>query len=128
VGHAPWEEWEPSTSERVYWYRYEQTPRLPSGEIDPLALVTVCDSMPGAVAERVGKQERMWFAPSADLTVHVLGEARGEWLLAHNWARHAGEGWASADMALWDAESRRLVAYGTQMMLFTFFDEFPPGG
>jgi len=58
-----------------------------------------------------------------DVTVHVLGEARCDWVLAVNRARHAGDGYASADMELWDVDggrSPRLVAYATQTMLFSF--------
>ena len=51
--------------------------------------------------------ERRWLPPSADFTVHVLGEARCDWILAVNRARHAGEGYASADMEMWDVEAAR---------------------
>lgn len=58
-----------------------------------------------------------------DLTLHLLDECRSEWVPAHDRARWAGDGYASADMALWvwDEESRpRLVAYATRLFLFTF--------
>jgi acyl-CoA thioesterase len=119
VGHAPWDEWEPSTSERVYWYRFDDPPVDDDGEWDPLALVTLCDTMPGAVGERMGPGLPMWFGPSADLTVHVLGRATSKWLLAHNRARHAGDGYASVELELWDP-ARGLVAYATQVMFFSF--------
>ena len=43
-------------------------------------------------------------------------------MLAVNRARHAGDGYASADMELWDVDdgSPRLVAYATQTMVFSF--------
>ena len=46
-------------------------------------------------------------------------------MLAHNRARHAGDGYASVDMALWDCGADgtgtpRLVAYATQLCFFTF--------
>lgn len=66
-----------------------------------------------------------WLPPSADLTVHVLGEARSEWVLARNRARFAGDGYASAEMELWDPELG-LVAYGTQVMFFSFPEGAPP--
>ena len=44
---------------------------------------------------------------------------RTEWLLAHDRARWADDGWASAESVLWD-ENGTLVAYATQMMLFTY--------
>jgi hypothetical protein len=95
--------------------------------VGPLAIVVLADTMPGAVGEKVGPQDRTWFAPSVDLTVHLLDECRSPWVLAHNRARHAGDGYASADMALWDYGSDctsppRLIAYATQLFLFTFFD------
>jgi acyl-CoA thioesterase len=125
VGHAPWDDWEPSSSERVYWYRFDDPPVQDDGALDPLAVVTLCDTMPGAVGERMGPGLPMWFGPSADLTVHVLGRATSPWLLAHNRARHAGDGYASVETALWDP-AQGLVAYATQMMFFSFPDGPPP--
>lgn len=127
MGHAPWDEYVPDRAERAMWYRFDDTPVLDDGTLDPLALVVLADTMPGAVHEKIGRQERMWFAPSVDLTVHLLDHCRSTWVLAHNHARHAGDGYASADMALWDcgedgAGHPRLVAYATQLFLFSFFD------
>ena len=125
IGHAPWHEWEPTSSERVYWYRFDDPPVNDEGEWDPLALVALCDTMPGAVGERMGPNMPEWFGPSADLTVHILGQASSPWLLSHNRARHAGEGYASVEMELWDP-ARGLVAFATQMMFFSFPDGPPP--
>jgi acyl-CoA thioesterase len=124
VGHAPWDEWEPTSSERAYWYRFDEPPILADGRLDPLAVVTLCDTMPGAVGERLGPRVRAWLPPSADLTVHVVGDAGPGWLLAHNRARWAGDGYASTEIALWDPD-RGLVAHATQIMLFTFPDGPP---
>jgi acyl-CoA thioesterase len=125
-GHPPWAEYEPTTSENVMWFRFDEAPRLADGRLDPLALVTLCDTMPGAVFERIGgRAERpMWFSPSADLTVQILGEWTSEWLLARNRARHAGDGYASLEMELWDP-ARGLIAYATQLMFFSFPDGPP---
>lgn len=127
VGHLPWDDYEPTGSERVYWYRFQEPPLLDDGTLDPLALVTLCDTMPGAVFERLGPGGPEWVPPSADLTVHLFGDADAEWLLARNRARHAGDGYASLDMELWDPE-RGLVAYATQVMFFVFPDGPPPPG
>ncbi|HEX4489987.1 MAG TPA: thioesterase family protein [Acidimicrobiia bacterium] len=125
-GHAPWEEHEPTSSERSSWYRFDEAPRLADGHLDPHGLVTLCDTMPGAVGERVGERgdRPVWLSPSADLHVQILGEWRSEWLLAHNSARRAGDGYAALEMELWDPESG-LVAYGTQLMFFSFPDGPP---
>jgi acyl-CoA thioesterase len=126
-GHAPWEDYVPERAERVMWYRFDEAPLLDDGTIDPFALVVLADTMPGAVNERVGRSARPWFAPSIDLTVHLLDICRSPWVLAHNRARFAGHGYASADMALWDCGPEgtaepRLVAYATQLFLFSFTD------
>ena len=94
------------------------------GRLDPLALVTLCDTMPGAIGERMGPGAPFWLPPSADLTVHLFGDAGPGWLLAHNRAHTAGDGYASVEMSLWDVE-RGLVAYATQMMFFSFPDGPP---
>jgi acyl-CoA thioesterase len=123
LGHPPWEDYEPTSSLRAQWYRFDDPPRTDDGAWDPYALVALCDTMPGAVGERVGPGERrMWLPPSADFTVHMFGDARAEWVLAVNRARHAGDGYASADIEMWDVdgEDARLVAYATQTMVFSF--------
>jgi acyl-CoA thioesterase len=125
LGHAPWDDYVPDRAERAMWYRFDETPRLDDGRLDPLALIVLADSMPGAVGEKVGRSERSWFAPSVDLAMHFLNDCRSSWVLAHNRARFAGDGYASADMALWDCGedgggAPRLVAYATQLFLFTF--------
>jgi acyl-CoA thioesterase len=130
LGHAWWEHYEPERAERAGWYRFDEPPIGPDGTLDVGAVVTLCDFMPGALGEKVGGTgpvERPWFAPSVDLTVHLLGDCRSEWVLCHNTARHAGEGYASADMALWDCgddglADPRLVAHATQVFFFTFID------
>ncbi len=124
LGHAPWDDWVPTSSDRAYWYRFDEPPLVDGGHLDPLALVTLCDTMPGAVGERMGPGVPVWLPPSADITVHLLGDAGPGWLLAHNRARWAGDGYASVEVAIWDPR-RGLVAYATQMMLFTFPDGPP---
>lgn len=126
-GHAPWEDYEPDRAERAQWYRFDEPPLQDDGTLDPFALAVLVDVMPGAVGEKLGPGQRPWFAPSVDLTIHVLDEARSGTLLGHNRARHAGDGYASAEMALWDygpdqRDDPRLVAYATQLFLFSFAD------
>jgi len=125
IGTPPWEDAPRTTSQRAAWYRFEDPPRREDGAMDPLAAIVVADTMPGAVGERVGRSDEMWFSPSVDLTVHLTGEWRSQWLLGANTARWAGDGYASVDMALWDLGDDcrgepHLVAYATQLCLFTF--------
>ncbi|MGZ4726944.1 MAG: acyl-CoA thioesterase [Acidimicrobiales bacterium] len=120
TGRPPWEPFEAGPAEIVYWYRLDNPPVLDDGSLDPIGAIVMCDTMPGAVFQRIGPDEGNWFGPSADFTIHLLGPARPGWLLAHNRARHAGDGYASVDMALWDPTDRHLVAYATQMMFFAF--------
>lgn len=125
IGHAPWDDYVPDRAEHATWYRFDDPPFRGDGTLDPLGLVVYADTMPGAVGEKVGHTGEPWFAPSIDLTVHLLDDCHSDWILAHNQARFAGDGYASADMALWDcgsegASAPRLVAYATQLFLFSF--------
>jgi acyl-CoA thioesterase len=122
LGHAPWEQYEPHGSDIATWLRFDDPPLRPDGSLDPLGVLTLADRMPGSVGERLGHQGERWFAPSADLTVHLLEPARTPWLLAHDKARWADDGWASAETTLWD-EHGTLIAYATQMMIFTYGSE-----
>lgn len=119
MGHAPWEPYVPSCSDVATWLRFDDAPVLADGSVDPLGVVTLADRMPGAIEEKVGHGGPRWFAPSVDLTVQLLEPLRTEWVLAHDRARWADDGWASAESTLWD-EAGTLVAYATQMMLFTY--------
>lgn len=121
-GYTPGDAWQPGPANRAVWYRFDDPPLDGEGNLDPLALPVLADVMPGAAWERVG-DARPWFAPSVDLSLHVVGPCPPGWVLGHNQVRHAGDGYASADMAIWDLEAEpRLVAYATQVFLFSFLD------
>ena len=124
LGHPPWEEYVPSSSECAAWYRFDEPPMLEDGTLDPFAVVALCDLMPSSVGERMGPGQPQWLPPSADLTVHLLAEARSEWLLAHLRARRASDGYASLELAAWD-QTGQLVAHAAQIMFLTF-PEGPP--
>jgi acyl-CoA thioesterase len=123
-GHAPWDDYEPGSSEQAFWYRYDEPPVLASGQLDPLALIPMCDTMPGAVAERVGRASPLWIAPSTGLTVHILGAAWAEWLLGVIRLHRADDGYASAEAEIWDPQAG-LVAFATQVMFFSFIEDMP---
>jgi acyl-CoA thioesterase len=125
LGHAPWDPSERGAAEVATWFRFEQPPTDGEGGIDPLALLVAADMMPSAVFEKVGTAELGWFAPSVDLTVHLMGVPSGGWILNHNRAHYADDGYASAECALWDAPADgqpTLLAWATQIMFFTRFD------
>ncbi len=121
LGVAHWEVVENRTAEQAVWYRLDDPPWIDNGaRLDPLAMVVLADTMPGAIGQRLGPTDRPWFGPSVDLTLHMLGDCHSPWVLTHNTARWAGDGYASVDMALWDGDVR--VAYATQLSFFTFLD------
>jgi acyl-CoA thioesterase len=124
LGHAPWEDYAPTSSDWVHWYRFDEPPMLPDGTLDPLAVVALCDLMPSSVGERMGPGTPMWYPPSADLTVHLFGKARSEWVLAHLRSRRATDGYASVECALWD-EPGQLVAHAAQVVFMSFPDGPP---
>jgi acyl-CoA thioesterase len=120
IGTPPWEPFVEGPAEAAYWYRLDHPPLRADGRVDPVASLVLCDTMPGAVGQKLGPDSGSWFGPSVDLTVHLFKAPRPGWLLAHNRARHAGDGYASVDMALWDPTDGALVAYATQLMFFAF--------
>jgi acyl-CoA thioesterase len=119
LGHAPWDPSPRTSAEVATWFRFEHEPLHDRGGFDPIALLVAADMMPSAVFERVNPVPDRWFAPSVDLTVHVVDTPRGPWLLNHNRAHYAGEGYASAESALWDPIGPTLVAWATQVMFLT---------
>lgn len=111
--------WEGGRAEVIRWMRYRATPRLPDGRFDPLALVAIADTMPPAVAQYHGPGFPIFHAPSVDLSMRFFADTTDEWILVHAVAHWAGDGYASAEVALWDGGGR-LLANGAQMMLIRF--------
>jgi len=109
--------WEGGEARYARWLRYRVPQRLESGLLDPLALCPVADTMPPAVVQKLGRGFKPFVAPSLDLTVHFLDDTPREWLLVSAYCRRALGGIASADVEIWDDE-RRLLAFGTQVMIF----------
>jgi acyl-CoA thioesterase len=125
LGHAPWDPSPRGAAEVATWFRFEHFPGDEHGRFDALALLVAADMMPSAVFEKLGPAEDGWFAPSVDLTVHLAGLPTGSWILNHNRAHYAGEGYASAESALWDPDGPNgptLLAWATQIMVFTRFN------
>jgi acyl-CoA thioesterase len=128
LGHPPWDPSPRTAAEIANWFRFREPPLDEHGHLDPLGLLVLADMMPGAIYERMDPSERegrRWFSPSVDLTVHRFAPATPGWFLAHIKAHHAGEGYASAEMALWDPRADggpALVAWATQQMFFTQVD------
>lgn len=116
--NPPWRtDWKAGPAEAVRWMRFRRAPRLADGTLDPLALVALSDTMPPAIGQALGPGGAPWFAPSVDLTTHVLENTCEEWVLIRSRCRHAGRGYATADNELWSRDGRLLV-YATQIMYF----------
>jgi acyl-CoA thioesterase len=114
----PWrDDWEGGRAECIRWVRYRHAPRLESGEVDPLAMIALADMMPPSIAMYLGPDHPFYYAPSCDLTVHVLGTTREEWLLAECSCSLAGGGYASARQRLWDRTGALLVEASQLMYL-----------
>jgi acyl-CoA thioesterase len=126
IGRPPWEPFVDGPAETANWYRLDDPPLADDGSLDLAGVLVLADTMPGPVGQKLGPSSGRWFAPSVDFTLHSFRAARPGWLLAHQRARHAGDGYASVDAALWDpggdGERPALVAYATQVMLFSFFE------
>jgi acyl-CoA thioesterase len=121
------DDWEASDALLSRWYRYRVPQRDAAGRFDRFALPPIIDNMPPAAFARIGPKGPPVHAPSLDLTVHFLDDCDDEWLLLRNRAKRAHGGFATADVEVW-SRSRRLIAVGTQMMIFRSLPENSPIG
>ncbi|MCA9624209.1 MAG: thioesterase family protein [Myxococcales bacterium] len=116
IGAPTWrDDWEAGEARTAYWYRY-LVPQEQGGELDPLALPPIIDTMPSSLTRRLGPKHARFFAPSLDLTVHFLDPSRGGWLLVDVTCPRARGGYASAHADVWDQEGH-LLAFATQTMM-----------
>jgi acyl-CoA thioesterase len=106
------------------WFRY-RVPQYTGRTLDRLALPPVVDTMPTSLLEAIGPSSYRFYAPSLDLTMHVLDDTEREWLLVRSYCRRARVGWATAEVEVWD-DAKRLVAYGTQAMYLHHLGGEPP--
>lgn len=120
-------EWSGGEAEAVRWIRYRNAPRPCGGRIDPVVLVPLADTMPSAVAQYLGPGYRFFHAPSVDLSMRFFADTDDEWFLTRMVGHWAGDGYASAEVSMWD-RSRRLVAHAVQLMLVRFPDVAALGG
>jgi hypothetical protein len=111
------EGWTGGVAEAIRWSRYLDR----QGPPDVFGLLPLADTMPPSIGQFFGPGHRFIHAPSVDLTFHSLAAPSSEWILTRARTRWADDGYASAEIELWD-EDRRLVAYATQMMLIRFPD------
>jgi acyl-CoA thioesterase len=117
--------WEGGRAEVIRWFRYKNAPRLADGRIDPLSLIAIADTMPPAIAQYHGPGFPLFHAPSVDLQLRLFADTEDEWVLSHVVGHWAGDGYASAEVALFDGR-RRLLAVGGQLMLFRFPEAATP--
>jgi len=113
--------WEGGRAETIRWIRYRVPPRLPDGTIDRLSLIGLADTMPPAIGQYMGPGFRFYHAPSVDLSMRFFADTDEEWVLMHVKSHWAGDGYASAEVTLWDRR-RRLLAHAAQLMLIRFPD------
>jgi acyl-CoA thioesterase len=107
--------WQAGPAHVAYWYRYRVPQRTPSGHFDPLAIPPIADTMPGALARKLGPEHPRFLAPSLDLTVYFFGPTTSEWILVESFAERALGGYAVCSANLWDPGGA-LVARATQSM------------
>jgi acyl-CoA thioesterase len=117
-----WEtDWEGGSAEATRWIRYRVPPRLPDGRIDALSLVALADTMPSSFSQYLGPGYPFFHAPSVDLVMRFFADTEDEWCLMHSICHWAGDGYASAEITLWD-EHRKLIAHANQLMVVRFPD------
>lgn len=119
--------WQAGPARYGRWFRYLVPPRAEGNKIARFAYPPIIDTMPPALFQAIGPGPYRFFAPSLDLTCHVVDDTDREWLLVSVLARRALAGTAIAEVEVWD-DTRRLVAYGTQTMYLRTITGDPPQG
>jgi len=121
------EGWEVSDALVTRWYRYRVPQQDDAGRFDRFALPPIIDNMPPAAFARIGSDGPPLHAPSLDLTIHFLDDCDDEWLLLRHRAKKAHGGFGTADVEAW-SRSGKLIAVGTQMMIYRSMPANPPPG
>jgi acyl-CoA thioesterase len=75
--------------------------------------------MPVAIGQFFGPGYPFYHAPSVDLSMRFFADTDDEWFLTRVVSHWAGDGYASAEVTMWDTR-RRLIAHAAQMMLIRF--------
>jgi len=110
----PWDmSWEGGKARWVGWFRFANTPRLSDGTLDPIAYIPPCDMIGPALLQARGPKASPSMVVSLEITVHFLQKTQSEWLLQDTQCYHAGDGYASGMVHLWDEEGV-LVAHAIQ--------------
>ena len=74
-----------------------------------------------AIGQYLGPGYPIFHAPSVDLSMRFFVDTDDEWALVRSLCHGAGDGYASAEVSMWDRKGR-LLAHGNQMMLLRFPD------
>lgn len=106
------------------WFRY-RVPARDGALLDRLALPPIVDTMPAALTQAIGPGDYRFYAPSVDLTVHVVDDTEREWLLVEATLGRARAGWANARVEIWDDRGRYLAS-GCQTMYLRTVAGTPP--
>lgn len=123
-GRRFWEaDWDAGPARCARWFRYREPP-LREGRLPFEAMPPLVDTMPAAIFESLGSEHPRLYAPSLDLTIHYLARSDRQWLLCHARGIWAEDGYASAELELWD-DRGTLLAYGTQTMMLRRFRPSP---
>jgi acyl-CoA thioesterase len=119
--------WTAGPARYARWFRYLTPPRDADGRLDRAAFSPIVDTTPPTLAHALGPSTYRFFAPSLDLTVHVLDDTDRDWILMSARMRRARAGYATAEVEVWD-DSQRFLAYATQTMLIRTVAGSPPSG
>jgi acyl-CoA thioesterase len=116
-GNLPWDgEWSAGPARWMAWHRLRKNPRLADGTLDPLAYVPAVDMIGPALRQGTGPKAKLALVISLEINMHFFARTSSEWLLQDTHVMHAGDGYVSGTVHLWD-ERGALVAFALQRAL-----------
>jgi acyl-CoA thioesterase len=114
------DDWVSSPAEFCSWTRFVKEPYLADGTIDPVSLCIPADTLGPAISQRV-PPDQPWVVLTLELGLHFLQPTTSPWVLQHVVGSHAGGGYASGHVFLWDTE-RRLLGFAHQRARMRAFE------
>ena len=103
--------WSEGPARYARWFRYRVPQRDAAGRFDRFALPPLIDTMPTALHRAIGPGAYRFYAPSLDLTAHVVDDTQREWLLVATTVRRRSATVPTGSR--WRAPSRQGQALGS---------------
>lgn len=114
----------PNETSRTYdtWFRLHETPRTPTGGVEPLISCLAADAIGIAATEALDlwDSERTLVLPTLSMDLQIFSAPSSPWLLQHAEIHHLTDGLVLGTVHLFD-EADELIGFASQRAAVRFF-------